>query len=121
MALHKTLVLDANILVRAVLSAKVRTVLEQSSSDTRFFAPDVCFDDAEKYLPLIFEKRGLPAESALEVLTGISRIVQTVEVRKRQRHEMARLQRKNGLSEVVAAASYAETRAKAVAAVLAAL
>ncbi len=79
MALHKTLVLDANILVRAVLSTKVRTLLEQSNSDIRFFTPDVCFDDAEKYLPLIFEKRGLPAESALEVLTGISRIVQTVE------------------------------------------
>lgn len=79
MALHKTLVLDANILVRAVLSAKVRTLLEQSYSNIRFFAPDVCFDDAKKYLPLIFKKRELPAEPALEVLTGISRIVQTVE------------------------------------------
>ena len=79
MALHKTLVLDANILVRAVLSTKVRTLLEQFSSTIRFFAPDVCFDDAEKYLPRIFEKRALPAEPALEVLTEISRIVQTVE------------------------------------------
>lgn len=56
MVLHKTLVLDANILVRAVLSTKVRTLLEQSFSNIRFFAPDVCFDDAEKYLPLIFEE-----------------------------------------------------------------
>ena len=48
MALHKTLVLDANILVRAVLSTKVRTLLEQSFSNIRFFTPDVCFDDAEK-------------------------------------------------------------------------
>lgn len=79
MALHKTLVLDANILVRAVLSAKVRILLEQSSSTIRFFAPDVCFNDAEKYLPPLFEKRNLPGESALEVLTGISRIIQTVE------------------------------------------
>ncbi len=79
MALHNTLVLDANILIRAVLSANVRTLLEQSSSTVRFFAPDVCFNDAEKYLPLLFEKRKLPVESALEVLTGISRIVQTVE------------------------------------------
>ena len=79
MALHKTLVLDANILVRAVLSTKVRTLLERSFSNIRFFTPDVCFDDAEKYLPLIFRKRELPAEQALEVLTGISRIVQTVD------------------------------------------
>ena len=79
MVFHKTLVLDANILVRAVLSMKVRTLLEQSFSNIRFFTPDVCFDDAEKYLPLIFKKRKLPAEPALAVLTGISGIVQTVE------------------------------------------
>ena len=79
MALRKTLVLDANILVRAVLSTKVRTLLERHSSQIRFFAPDVCFGDAEKYLPLIFEKRGLPTKPALEVLAGLSRIVQTVE------------------------------------------
>lgn len=79
MALRKTLVLDANILVRAVLSTKVRTLLERHSSQIRFFAPDVCFGDAEKYLPLIFEKRGLPTKPAREVLAGLSRIVQTVE------------------------------------------
>ena len=79
MALHKTLVLDANILVRAVLSAKVRTWLEPSTSNIRFFTPDVCFDDAHKYVPLIFEKRKLPSEPAMEVLAGISRIVQIVE------------------------------------------
>lgn len=79
MALRKTLVLDANILVRAVLSPKVRSLLELQSSQIQFFAPDVCFDDAEKYLPRIFEKRGLPADPALEVLAGLSRIVQTVE------------------------------------------
>ena len=79
MALPNTLVLDANILVRAVLSTKVRTLLERSCSTIRFFPPDVCFDDAEKYVPLIFKKRELPADPALAVLTGISRIVQTVE------------------------------------------
>ena len=77
--LRKALVLDANILVRAVLSPKVRSLLESQSSQIQFFAPDVCFDDAKKYLPLIFEKRGLPANPALEVLAGLSGIVQTVE------------------------------------------
>ncbi len=79
MALHKTLVLDANILIRAVLSAKVRTWLEPSTSNIRFFTPDVCFDDAHIYVPLIFEKRKLPSEPAMAVLAGISRIVQIVE------------------------------------------
>ena len=79
MALRTTLVLDANIVVRAVLSTKVRTWIERSSSNVRFFTPDVCFDDAEKYVPLIFEKRKLPSEPAMEVLAGISRIIQIVE------------------------------------------
>ena len=79
MALRTTLVLDANIVVRAVLSTKVRTWTERSSSNVRFFTPDVCFDDAEKYVPLIFEKRKLPSEPAMEVLAGISRIIQIVE------------------------------------------
>ena len=63
MALRTTLVLDANIVVRAVLSTKVRTWIERSSSNVRFFTPDVCFNDAEKYVPLIFEKRKLLSES----------------------------------------------------------
>ena len=79
MALRTTLVLDANIVVRAVLSTKVRTWIERSPSNVRFFTPDVCFDDAEKYVPLIFEKRKLPSEPAMEVLAGISRIIQIVE------------------------------------------
>ncbi len=77
---RKSLVLDANILIRAVLGKKVRTLLEQFSASVCFFAPDVCFEDAEKYLPLIFEKRNLPPEPALEVLARVSRIVQTIDL-----------------------------------------
>ena len=50
MALRTTLVLDANIVVRAVLSTKVRTWIERSSSNVRFFTPDVCFEFGRKML-----------------------------------------------------------------------
>jgi predicted nucleic acid-binding protein len=54
------IVLDANILIRAVLGRRVRQLLETyASQGVRFFAPDVAFDDAEKYLPALFEKRGI--------------------------------------------------------------
>lgn len=79
MTSHKVLVLDANILIRAVLGKKVRILLEQFSSSIRFFTPEICFDDAEKYLPLIFEKRHLPPEPALDVLSRVSKIVQTID------------------------------------------
>ncbi len=80
MASDKKLVLDANILIRAVLGNKVRTLLEQASPNTCFFTPDVCFNDAEKFLPILFEKRKLPIEPAREVLANIAKLVQAVEI-----------------------------------------
>jgi hypothetical protein len=56
---RQALVLDANILVRSVLGQRVFKLLNQYHSTTAFFAPDEVFADAEKYLPPIFEARGL--------------------------------------------------------------
>jgi hypothetical protein len=45
------IVLDANILIRAVLGRRVRQLIDTyAGQGVRFFAPDVAFDDAEKYL-----------------------------------------------------------------------
>ncbi|HVI06662.1 MAG TPA: PIN domain-containing protein [Candidatus Binatia bacterium] len=53
------IVLDANILIRATLGRRVRQILEDySSRGSRFFAPDVAFEDAERHLPRLLEKRG---------------------------------------------------------------
>jgi predicted nucleic acid-binding protein len=53
------LVLDANILIRAVLGRRVRQLLETyANHGIRFYAPDVAYADAEKYLPPLLEKRG---------------------------------------------------------------
>jgi predicted nucleic acid-binding protein len=55
------IVLDANILIRAVLGRRVRQLIDiYASQGVRFFAPDVAFDDAEKYLPSLLKKRGIP-------------------------------------------------------------
>lgn len=46
------IVLDANILIRAVMGRRVRQLLEAyENHGIRFYAPDVAFADAEKYLP----------------------------------------------------------------------
>jgi len=53
------IVLDANILIRAVLGRRVRHLIETySSQGVRFFAPEIAFDDAGRYLPLLLKKRG---------------------------------------------------------------
>jgi len=73
------LVLDANILIRAVLGNKVRELLITYSGIVGFFTPDVCLEDAQKYLPIVFEKRKLPAETALKTLSSLKCLLQTVD------------------------------------------
>jgi predicted nucleic acid-binding protein len=73
------IVLDANILVRAVLGDKVRNLLITFGKSIEFFVPDVCVEDAQKYLPLIFDKRGIQSELPLTVLSKLKPLLQIVD------------------------------------------
>jgi len=75
----RILVLDANILIRAVLGNKVRDYLLKYSGNIDFVTPDVCMADAKKYLPILFEKRSLPPESALKLLSSFDCLLQIVD------------------------------------------
>ena len=55
MSQPKGLVLDANILIRAVFGKRVLHILEAYDDRARFYAPDVCFQDAQKYISAGFE------------------------------------------------------------------
>lgn len=70
---------DANTLIRAVLGQKVRNTLEQFANSAQFFTPDVCFENAKKYLPALFEKRNLSAGEALEVLKKLTCLIDAVD------------------------------------------
>jgi len=66
------IVLDANILIRAVLGRRVRQLIDAyAGQGVRFFAPDVAFDDAEKYLPPLLKKRG-KSDADLDRLTFVT-------------------------------------------------
>ena len=55
----QVVLLDANILIRAILGRRVRQLVETYAAlGVQFFATDVAFDDAEKYLPPLLKKRG---------------------------------------------------------------
>jgi predicted nucleic acid-binding protein len=73
------LVLDANILIRAVLGNRVLTLIRQHAGQVGFWAPDAAFAEAREHLPTILGARGIAAAPALELLDLVSRIVQTVE------------------------------------------
>jgi predicted nucleic acid-binding protein len=75
----KGLILDANILFRAVLGHRVRQILEKYEDVAVFYSPDVCFQDARQYLPRILESRGIDISAGLGVLDQIGLIVQLVD------------------------------------------
>jgi len=67
----KALVLDANILVRAVLGKRVREVIETYAGRVSFFVPEVAYAEAEEHLPALFIKRGADPGKALAVLRSL--------------------------------------------------
>jgi predicted nucleic acid-binding protein len=78
---QRAIVLDANILLRAVLGARVPTLLSAFGHQVTFLTPDVAFDDVREHLPSVLTKRGqmsaLPA--ALIKLAALGRAVQVVD------------------------------------------
>ncbi|MFO1263402.1 MAG: PIN domain-containing protein [Rhodoferax sp.] len=75
----KAIVLDANILIRAVLGKRVRELIFENAMAVKFFAPDVAYADARKYLPVLLKKRGVDADAAMLVLDRLERVVQPID------------------------------------------
>ena len=73
------LILDANVLIRAVLGSRVSQLLRKYALETEFLAPDTAFAEAREHLPWILERRGMPANPALLVLESLGGLIQTVE------------------------------------------
>ncbi|WP_342619289.1 PIN domain-containing protein [Rhodoferax sp. GW822-FHT02A01] len=77
---NKAIVLDANILIRAVLGKRVRELIVDNAESVQFFAPDVAYADARKYLPALLEKRGVTSGPAMAVLDALESIVRPLEL-----------------------------------------
>jgi predicted nucleic acid-binding protein len=74
------LVLDANILIRAVLGSRVLFLLRKYVEHVEFLAPDTAFQEARERLPQILERRKVPVAPALAMLDLVGGLVQTVEI-----------------------------------------
>jgi len=74
------LVIDANILIRAVLGRRVKETITGHVGDVDFFAPEVAFEDAEKHLPAVLTKfdRAAEIEPALAFLNQLRDVVAAV-------------------------------------------
>jgi predicted nucleic acid-binding protein len=86
---RKGLVLDANILLRAVFGRQVRHLLEKYEEQAMFYTPDICFRDAQKYTSTVSKERGLDADLSLSVLEQTSHIVVSVDLSLYEEYESA--------------------------------
>jgi PIN domain len=84
---RKRLVLDANILLRAVFGVRVRALLETYEDSVTFYTPDICFSDALKYIPIITATRQLDPGPGLLVLNQLARLIEIVDQSLYEEHE----------------------------------
>lgn len=89
----KAIVLDANILIRAVLGKRVRELIFDNAATVKFFAPDVAYADARKYLPALLKKRGVDSSAAMVVLDRLERVVQSIDAELYEGMQQQALQR----------------------------
>lgn len=67
----KALVVDANILIRAVLGMRTRELIEKYAEDVSFFVPDSAFAEAEEHLSALVLRRGGDPQKALALLHAL--------------------------------------------------
>lgn len=85
----RAIVLDANILIRAVLGKRVRELILDNAGTVKFLTPDVAYADARKYLPPILKNRGVDATVAMLVLDHLGVCHSTGGIRTLWRHAAA--------------------------------
>ena len=89
----RAIVLDANILIRAVLGTRALALILKNAATVKFFAPDVAYADARKYLPALLAKRGIQGDAALKVLDSLEMVVQPMGVELYEGMQQQALQR----------------------------
>ena len=73
------IVLDANILIRAVLGKRVRQLLETYAvHGVRFYAPEVAYADAKRYLPALLSKLGKSDTDVPAALAYLESLVEPI-------------------------------------------
>jgi predicted nucleic acid-binding protein len=74
------LLLDANILMRAVLGRQARELIEKYGGRLELVTPDVAFEEARRHLPLVIGRRRLHIDPFMAYLDSLANAVHTVEL-----------------------------------------
>lgn len=73
------LVLDANILLRAVFGVRVLQVIKRYKEDVLFCVPDLCFVEARKHALPIALRRGMHPARGLGILDDLEQALEIVD------------------------------------------
>ena len=74
----RALVLDANILICAVLGQRVRRILEAHADNISFFIPESAYAEVEEHLVALVVKRGGDPAKGLASLKGMAALAQSL-------------------------------------------
>jgi predicted nucleic acid-binding protein len=84
---NRALVLDANILIRAVLGTRVRRILENYADGVSFFVPELALSEAQEHLTTLVTRRGGDPAKALRLLDAMVGLVDLVSPNIYSEHE----------------------------------
>lgn len=73
--MKKAIVLDANILFRAILGTKVPEQLNRYRTRVDFFTPAFCYEELRKHIPQIAKAKNLPIEPFDEAIEKLEKVV----------------------------------------------
>jgi predicted nucleic acid-binding protein len=73
--MRKLIVLDTNILIRAVLGVRVPNLLKKYSPNCSFVSSATCYDELNHHLPKILQKRNLSLEPFLNAIAKLTKVV----------------------------------------------
>jgi predicted nucleic acid-binding protein len=85
----KSLIVDANILLRAVFGANVLALLNDYADTIAFYTPDVCFEEAQKHIPAISLQKKVNPVAAFEFLERVKGLVEPVSLTLYEQNESA--------------------------------
>jgi predicted nucleic acid-binding protein len=98
----KSIILDANILVRAVLGKRVTQLIETYAEKVDLVCPEQAFNEAEEHLPRITKKRGgdiKAQQTVLEALGQLAKFIQIIPHATFEAFEMVARERLKGRDE----------------------
>jgi len=91
----KRIVLDANILLRGVFGIRVRDLLTSYVETVDFYTPEMCVEEALKYIPPIAQRKKLDADASeanlRQLLRSCLNIVDQSLYEKFEQHARARI------------------------------